>query len=113
MTDSHSEFLSRPYESTISPGTSMSDQGVTPSAEKDTRGLQGEMHEDEYPSSYRLLAVVIALVLSMFLASLDMTIIATAIPRITDQFHSLDQVGWYGSAFFLTVASLQSTWGET
>ncbi|TKA81270.1 hypothetical protein B0A49_00224 [Cryomyces minteri] len=79
----------------------MSDQAVTPSAEKDTRSLQGEMDEDEYPSSYRLLAVVIAL-----------TIIATAIPRITDQFHSLDQVGWYGSAFFLTVASLQSTWGK-
>jgi hypothetical protein len=39
--------------------------------------------EEEYPSSFRLLAVVIALVLSMFLASLDMTIIATAIPKIT------------------------------
>jgi MFS family permease len=40
------------------------------------------------------------------------TIVATAIPRITDQFHSLDQVGWYGSAFFLTVASFQATWGK-
>lgn len=39
--------------------------------------------EEEYPSSFRLLAVVVALVLSMFLASLDMTIIATAIPKIT------------------------------
>jgi hypothetical protein len=39
--------------------------------------------EEGYPSSFRLLAVVIALVLSMFLASLDMTIIATAIPKIT------------------------------
>jgi hypothetical protein len=47
----------------------------------------GIMPEDgigeEYPSSFRLLAVVVALVLSMFLASLDMTIIATAIPKIT------------------------------
>jgi hypothetical protein len=49
----------------------------------------GIIHEDgggieqEYPSSFRLLAVVVALVLSMFLASLDMTIIATAIPKIT------------------------------
>jgi MFS family permease len=40
------------------------------------------------------------------------TIIATAIPRITDQFHSLDQIGWYGSAFFLTLASFQSAWGK-
>jgi MFS transporter, DHA2 family, glioxin efflux transporter len=40
------------------------------------------------------------------------TIVATAIPRITDEFKSLDNVGWYGSAFFLTVASFQSTWGK-
>ncbi len=37
---------------------------------------------------------------------------ATAIPRITDEFQSLDQVGWYGSAFFLTIAAFQSTWGK-
>lgn len=41
-----------------------------------------------------------------------MTIVATAIPRITDEFKSLEDVGWYGSAFFLTVASFQSTWGK-
>lgn len=41
-----------------------------------------------------------------------MTIVATAIPRITDQFHSVDQVGWYGSAFFLTLGAFQSTWGK-
>jgi MFS family permease len=40
------------------------------------------------------------------------TIVATAIPRITDQFHNLDQIGWYGSAFFLTLASFQSSWGK-
>jgi MFS transporter, DHA2 family, glioxin efflux transporter len=38
--------------------------------------------------------------------------VATAIPSITDDFHSLDQVGWYGSAFFLTVAAFQATWGK-
>lgn len=41
-----------------------------------------------------------------------MTIVTTAIPRITDQFHSLDQVGWYGSVFFLTLACFQSVWGK-
>jgi hypothetical protein len=25
-----------------------------------------------------------------------------AIPRITDQFHNLNDVGWYGSAYLLT-----------
>lgn len=66
----------------------------------------------DYPHSFQLALIVVALVLSIFLVALDMTIVATAIPKITDEFHSLDQVGWYGSAFFLTVAAFQSTWGK-
>jgi MFS family permease len=41
-----------------------------------------------------------------------MTIVATAIPKITDQFHGLDLVGWYAAAFFLTFGAFQSTWGK-
>jgi MFS family permease len=48
----------------------------------------------------------------IFSADIAETIVATAIPRITDQFHSLDQIGWYGSAFFLSLASFQSSWGK-
>ena len=36
----------------------------------------------------------------------------TAIPKITGRFHSLDDVGWYGSAYLLTQLSLQSTFGK-
>ena len=66
----------------------------------------------DYPQAFKLAFIVVALVLSIFLVALDMTIVATAIPKITDEFHSLDQVGWYGSAFFLTLGSFQSTWGK-
>lgn len=41
-----------------------------------------------------------------------MTIVATAIPKITDEFHGLDLVGWYAAAFFLTFGAFQSTWGK-
>lgn len=37
---------------------------------------------------------------------------ATAIPRITSQFQSLDDIGWYGSAYLLTQMSLQPTFGR-
>jgi len=40
------------------------------------------------------------------------TIVATAIPRITDEFKGLEDVAWYGSAFFMTVGGFQSTWGK-
>ncbi|KAI1121989.1 putative gliotoxin efflux pump [Nemania abortiva] len=68
--------------------------------------------EDEYPGGLRLTAIVVALVLSIFLASLDTTIITTAIPSITNEFHSLGDVGWYGSAVFFPLAALQSVWGK-
>ncbi|KAM3447850.1 hypothetical protein MY3296_008329 [Beauveria thailandica] len=67
---------------------------------------------EQYSSGMRLAMIVVALVLTIFLVALDMTIVATAIPRITDEFQSLDQVGWYGSAFFLTLATFQATWGK-
>ncbi|KZF23703.1 MFS multidrug transporter-like protein [Xylona heveae TC161] len=92
------------------PESTLTKEDINSPAESSDGNEKGE--EDEYPKGFKLAAVVLALILSVFLAALDMTIIATAIPRITDQFHSLDQVGWYGSAFFLTVASFQSTWGK-
>lgn len=40
------------------------------------------------------------------------TIVATAIPRITDQFHKIDDIAWYGSTYFLTIGAFQSQWGK-
>jgi MFS family permease len=37
---------------------------------------------------------------------LDRTIIATAIPKITDEFNSIEDIGWYGSAYMLATACL-------
>ncbi|KAI1434146.1 putative efflux pump antibiotic resistance protein [Xylaria sp. CBS 124048] len=66
----------------------------------------------DYPGGFKLAMIVVALVLSMFLISIDLTIVSTAIPRITDEFDSLLDVAWYGSAFFITIGSFQSTWGK-
>jgi hypothetical protein len=70
------------------------------------------VESSQYPSGLKMVSILMGVVLSMFLVALDMTIVATAIPRITDEFKSLDDVGWYGSAFFLTVAAFQATWGK-
>ena len=66
----------------------------------------------EYPSGVKLVLINLALCLAVFLMSLDNAIIATAIPKITDQFHSLSDVGWYGSAYMLTTAALQLLFGR-
>ncbi|KAJ7197976.1 major facilitator superfamily domain-containing protein [Mycena pura] len=68
--------------------------------------------EGDYPKGLKLVLISLALCLSVFLFALDNTIIATAIPHITDQFHSLDDVGWYGSAYLLSTASTQLLFGK-
>ena len=56
---------------------------------------QPKNEEESYLTGLTLLSVLVSLVLVIFLMMLDTSIVATAIPRITTQFHSLDDVGWY------------------
>ncbi|KAI9734103.1 MAG: MFS sugar transporter [Claussenomyces sp. TS43310] len=65
-----------------------------------------------YPTGAKLSLISLALCLAVFLMALDNTIIATAIPRITDQFKSQDDIGWYGSAYLLTTAAFQLLFGK-
>ncbi|PGH01262.1 hypothetical protein GX51_05317 [Blastomyces parvus] len=66
----------------------------------------------EYPSGARRAITVLGILFGVFVFALDISIISTAIPRITTEFNSLADVGWYGSAFFLTLAATQSIWGN-
>jgi MFS family permease len=78
---------------------------------------EGEEEEEEdddsrYPKSWKLGLITGALCLSVFCMALDNTIIATAIPKITDRFHALDDVGWYASAYLLTTCAFQLIFGK-
>ncbi|KAH7304464.1 major facilitator superfamily domain-containing protein [Stachybotrys elegans] len=66
----------------------------------------------DYPTGLRLWLILISLFCSVFLIALDMTIVATAVPAITDDFQGLQDVSWYGVAFFMTTGGFQSTWGK-
>ncbi|KAJ5384994.1 Major facilitator superfamily domain general substrate transporter [Penicillium concentricum] len=59
-----------------------------------------------------LVLVMTGLGLSIFLMSLDSSIIATAIPRITSQFNSTSDIGWYGSAYSFAMCALQPVAGK-
>ncbi|KAF2651563.1 putative efflux pump antibiotic resistance protein [Lophiostoma macrostomum CBS 122681] len=63
-------------------------------------------------SRAKLFSILLAIILSVFLTSLDSTIVATAIPHITSEFGSLDQIGWYGASFYITLSSYQVVWGK-
>ncbi|KAJ9605928.1 hypothetical protein H2200_009777 [Cladophialophora chaetospira] len=83
-----------------------SSQEVAKAEEQNGIAIDSKFEDRQWPGPKQVAAVMIAICLSVFLVALDRTIIATAIPQITDQFHSLDDVGWYGSAFLLTSCAL-------
>ncbi|KAJ6257470.1 MFS-type efflux pump [Drechslerella dactyloides] len=79
---------------------------------KMSRGGNPPEEEIVYPAGVVVIAILIGLMLAVFLVALDQTIISTAIPKITDRFKSIDDIGWYASAYFLTSTALQPTFGR-
>ncbi|PLN82568.1 putative efflux pump antibiotic resistance protein [Aspergillus taichungensis] len=68
--------------------------------------------EPIYPSFGQSILVTISLCLTLFCVSLDETVLSTAIPKITNQFHSLNDVGWYGSSYLFVFTAAQMPWGK-
>lgn len=64
------------------------------------------------PKSFKFWSVIISIFLALFLVALDRTILGTATPQITEEFHSLGDIGWYGSAYQLTTAASQLLFGR-
>ncbi|KAK8044769.1 hypothetical protein PG993_004793 [Apiospora rasikravindrae] len=89
-----------------------SSKAAEESIEKATESAsQGEtMHH--LPMGPKLYVITLALMLGVFCVALDNNIIAVAIPRITDEFNSLPDIGWYGSAYLLPGCAFQLVFGK-
>ncbi|KAI0019540.1 major facilitator superfamily domain-containing protein [Xylariomycetidae sp. FL0641] len=73
----------------------------------------GTNAEENYkPKSWKFWSIIISIFLALFLVALDRTIIGTATPQITEEFHSQGDIGWYGSAYQLTTAASQLLFGR-
>lgn len=66
----------------------------------------------QHPKGLRLALLTLGLMLSILLAALDFSIIATAIPAITTEFGSIANIAWYGSAYSITNSSFKLVWGK-
>ncbi|KAI9814735.1 MAG: MFS sugar transporter [Pycnora praestabilis] len=97
---------------TEGPSTENKETIVETDAIAEAAALDKLTEEPEYPTGVKLGFITLALCLSVFLIALDNTIIATAIPKITDHFKALDDVGWYGSAYLLTTCAFQLLFGK-
>ncbi|KAK0650673.1 Efflux pump roqT [Lasiodiplodia hormozganensis] len=73
-----------------------------------SKDVEGQKEPDVvFPPAAVVVPILITIYMGLFLVALDRTILATAIPIITDEFHSLGDVGWYGSAYMLTGCTTQ------
>ncbi|KAL4729366.1 hypothetical protein ACLX1H_003782 [Fusarium chlamydosporum] len=103
------------------PGTSQNDQKQqqessdapkveTPTPQNPVFGQ--DAFENYQPKALKFWLIIASVFAAMFLVALDRTIIATAIPQITNDFKSLGDIGWYGSAYMLTTAAFQLIFGR-
>jgi EmrB/QacA subfamily drug resistance transporter len=60
----------------------------------------------------RILVILSALMLGMFLAALDQTIVATALPTIAGDLHGLNHLSWVVTAYLLTSTISTPLWGK-
>lgn len=65
-----------------------------------------------YPQGTKFFLVFISLTMLLLLAGLDVSILSTALPAITDEFNTIADVGWYSTAYRLSSSSLQFACGK-
>lgn len=85
--------------------TKMSDSPIGAGDNKETQG-------NETIGNLQLCLLVASLFCGTFVMALDATIIGTAVPSITTDFNSLDDIAWYGSGYLLTITAFQPSLGK-
>jgi EmrB/QacA subfamily drug resistance transporter len=66
----------------------------------------------DYLSHRQILVVMGGLMAGMFLAALDQSIVAVALPMITSELGGLDKLSWLVTAYLLTATAATPLWGK-
>jgi EmrB/QacA subfamily drug resistance transporter len=69
-------------------------------------------HEISREEHRKILVILSALMLGMFLAALDQTIVATALPTIAGDLHGLNHLSWVVTAYLITSTITLPLWGK-
>ncbi|MGD0084062.1 MAG: MDR family MFS transporter [Acidimicrobiales bacterium] len=76
-------------------------------------GPPGGVVSHDAPLTHRQIMVVFSgLMLGMFLAALDQSIVGTALPTIVGDFHSLNRITWVVTAYLLTSTASAPLYGK-
>lgn len=93
--------------------TSFSGNSIRNDSEKSNEiSAQPDQGSENILSGWKLVTILTCLCMCEFLVALDATILATAIPVISQEFRALEDIGWYVSAYFLTNCAFQLVYGK-
>lgn len=90
----------------------LNDPSARPGEASETSEEQKLIAEPDYPQGLAFWSIMLAAGLAVMLVGLDTTIVATAVPAITDHFHTVSDIGWYSTAFRLSMCSFQFLFGK-
>ncbi|KAK5240746.1 hypothetical protein LTR40_007798, partial [Exophiala xenobiotica] len=76
-----------------SPAQYRSGQGGTTADAPNSMDPKGKQTDITYPTGIKLGLLMMSIFVGMFLSSLDKFIVSTAIPQITNEFNSADDIG--------------------
>ncbi|KAK9777072.1 putative Major facilitator superfamily domain-containing protein [Seiridium cardinale] len=65
-----------------------------------------------YPTGVKLWSAMASIFTVSLLHGLDLTIVAAAVPSVTDQFRAIEDIGWYSSAYSVMAASFGFLFGK-
>jgi len=80
---------------------------------EEPRPAPGGGDDEITPAEHRRILVIVgALMLGMFLATLDQTIVSTALPTIAGDLHGLNHLTWVVTSYLLTSTISTPLWGK-
>ncbi|CAO1634351.1 unnamed protein product [Parajaminaea phylloscopi] len=89
------------------------EKSLTDHSHAGTAAAPGQTQLDvDYPTGPKFILINVAINAVVFLVALDQTIVATAVPVVTNEFKSFSDVGWYASAYLLTSTAFQPLFGR-
>ena len=103
------------------PSAQTARSSISPDRDSDVQQHSNEKAVQEEPkedhpyngrSKGKVAVIMLALCMAVFLAALDVTIVTTALPTITEHFGSASGYTWIGSAFMLANAASIPSWGK-
>ncbi|KAG9066904.1 hypothetical protein KI688_012816 [Linnemannia hyalina] len=99
------------------PRASVARDSTTPSEATTTKTApvaqqQGQDYGPKNPmSKSRQMVVFLGILMVLFLAALDQSIVTTALPSISKDFNNFSEISWVGTGFLLTMTAIQPLYG--